>query len=72
MARARDLGFGAKLCIHPSQVAAVERGLAPSDAERNWARAVIDAFEKAAGNAVRLDGKLIDIPVVERAKRVLL
>jgi citrate lyase subunit beta/citryl-CoA lyase len=72
VARARDLGFGAKLCIHPNQVAAVERGFAPSEEELRWARAVVSAFEGAAGNAVRLEGKLIDLPVVERAKRLLL
>lgn len=71
VARARALGFGAKLCIHPTQIAAVERGLAPSDAELRWARAVVDAFDRAAGSAVRLDGKLIDLPVVERARRML-
>jgi citrate lyase subunit beta/citryl-CoA lyase len=72
VARARALGFGAKLCIHPSQIASVERGLAPSDEELRWAQAVVSAFEQAAGNAVRLDGKLIDLPVVERARRLLL
>lgn len=72
VARARDLGFGAKLCIHPNQVAGVEKGFAPSDEELRWARAVVSAFESAAGSAVRLEGKLIDLPVVERAKRLLL
>lgn len=69
--RARALGFGAKLCIHPNQIAAVESGLAPSDEEVRWALAVVNAFERAAGGAVRLDGKLIDLPVVERARRLL-
>lgn len=72
VARARDLGFGAKLCIHPNQVAAVEEGFAPTEEELRWARAVVGAFEQAAGNAVRLEGKLIDLPVVERARRLLL
>ena len=72
VARSRDLGFGAKLCIHPNQVAAVERGFAPSEDELRWARAVVSAFEQAAGNAVRLEGRLIDLPVVERARRLLL
>jgi citrate lyase subunit beta / citryl-CoA lyase len=71
VARARDLGFGAKLCIHPNQVELVERGFAPTDEELRWARAVVSAFEQAAGNAVRLEGKLIDLPVLERARRLL-
>jgi citrate lyase subunit beta/citryl-CoA lyase len=71
VARARALGFGAKFCIHPRQIAAVEHGFAPSGEEVCWARAVVSAFERAAGGAVRLDGKLIDLPVVERARRLL-
>jgi len=71
VARARALGFGAKLCIHPNQVSGVEQGFAPGSDEVRWARAVVGAFEKAAGSAVRLEGKLIDLPVVERARRLL-
>jgi citrate lyase subunit beta/citryl-CoA lyase len=71
VARARDLGFGAKLCIHPNQVEIVERGFSPTAEERRWAQAVVNAFERARGSAVRLEGKLIDLPVVERARRLL-
>jgi citrate lyase subunit beta/citryl-CoA lyase len=71
VARARDLGFGAKLCIHPNQIEIVERGFAPTHEERRWAQAVVSAFEQAGGSAVRLEGKLIDLPVVERARRLL-
>ena len=71
VAHARCLGFGAKLCVHPSQIAAVERGFAPGDDDIRWARAVVNAYEQAAGSAVRLEGKLIDLPVVERARRLL-
>jgi citrate lyase subunit beta / citryl-CoA lyase len=71
VARSRDLGFGAKLCIHPNQVELVERGFAPTQDELRWARAVVSAFDRAAGNAVRLEGKLIDLPVLERARRLL-
>jgi len=72
VARARTLGFGAKLCIHPNQVDIVERGLAPTEEELRWARAVVSAAGQAGGNAVRLEGKLIDLPVVERARRLLI
>ena len=71
VARARGLGFGAKLCIHPNQIAAVESGFRPGDDEVRWAQAVIAAAAQANGQAVRLDGKLIDLPVVERARRLL-
>ena len=69
-ARARGLGFGGKLCIHPRQVAVVNRGFAPSDEELDWARRVVAAAKGAKG-AIRLDGKLIDAPVVSRAQRLL-
>jgi citrate lyase subunit beta/citryl-CoA lyase len=69
--RAKRLGFGAKLCIHPRQVAAVNAGFAPSDQEIDWARRVVEAANEAGGNAVRLDGKMVDRPVIERARVML-
>lgn len=70
-ARARRLGFGAKLCIHPRQVEAVNAGFAPSPAALDWARRVLAAADAAAGAAVAVDGKMVDAPVIARAKRVL-
>ena len=67
--RARRLGFGGKLCIHPSQVEAVNRGFSPSAEELDWARRVLEA--SGAGGAVTVDGKLVDKPVVEQASRLL-
>ena len=64
-------GFGAKLCIHPQQVAAVHALLAPSAAELAWAQRVLAAAEAAAGAAVQLDGRMIDKPVIERARRTV-
>jgi len=68
---ARALGFGGKLCIHPRQVLAVHEGFAPDEATLAWARAVVAAARTSDAGAVRVDGKLIDRPVVERAKRIL-
>ena len=66
---ARTLGFGAKLCIHPRQVAGVHRAFAPSDAEVAWAREVLDV---AAGGSVAVHhGEMVDRPVVLRAEAVL-
>ena len=69
-ARARAHGFGAKLCIHPKQVAPLHAALRPSDDELAWAQRVLDAAA-ASGGAVQLDGRMIDRPVVERARRLL-
>lgn len=68
-ARARRLGFGAKLCIHPRQAAAVNRGFTPAEAELDWARRVLAAA--AAGGVVSVDGKMVDAPVLLRAQALL-
>jgi citrate lyase subunit beta/citryl-CoA lyase len=69
--RARSLGFGAKLCIHPKQVAVVNGAFSPSEAERAWAQRVVDAAAAADGAAVAVDGKMVDAPVLARARRLL-
>ncbi|QSI31866.1 CoA ester lyase [Variovorax sp. RKNM96] len=70
-ARARRGGFGAKLCIHPDQVAPVHAALGPSLEELAWARRVIDAIGSAGGGVVSLDGRMVDAPVVRLAERLL-
>jgi len=67
---ARMLGMGAKLCIHPRQIDAVNRGFLPTEAESAWARRVLDAVAQAGAGAIAVDGKLVDRPVVERAKAI--
>ena len=71
---ARDLGFTGKALIHPAQIEVVERVFHPTDAEIAHAQRVVAAFEaaEAAGaGAVAVDGQMVDLPVVERARRVL-
>ena len=64
---ARRMGFGGKLCIHPSQVAPVRDGFAPTEAERAWAHRVL-----AAGDGVSVvDGRMVDRPVLARARHIL-
>ncbi|MCE7877437.1 MAG: CoA ester lyase, partial [Betaproteobacteria bacterium PRO3] len=69
--RSKKLGFGAKLCIHPKQVAVVNAAYRPSDAERDWAQRVLDATAKSGGAAVAVDGKMVDKPVILRARSIL-
>jgi len=71
VARARRLGFGGKLCIHPRQVEIINRGFAPTEAEQAWARRVLEAAKATGAGALRLDGELIDRPVIERARSIL-
>jgi citrate lyase subunit beta/citryl-CoA lyase len=69
---ARSLGFGAKLCIHPRQVSAVQQAFAPSAQDQAWARRVVDAWEQSAhGGAVQVDSRMVDKPVYLRARRIL-
>ncbi len=70
-ARARQLGFGGKLCIHPNQVAWVNQAFSPSLAELDWALRVVAACEASAGAAVAVDGKMVDKPVLLRAQALL-
>jgi citrate lyase subunit beta/citryl-CoA lyase len=69
--RARSLGFGGKLCIHPKQVAIVNAAFSPTAEQIAWARRVVDAAAGAAGAAVAVDGKMVDAPVLARARRLL-
>lgn len=65
------LGFGGKLCIHPRQVAAVNNAWQPDAREVDWAQRIMTAFRESAGNAIAIDGKMIDKPVFERARLIL-
>ncbi len=69
--RARRLGFGGKLCIHPRQVAQVNALFTPGDAEIAWAKRVLEAAGAAGGAAVAVDGKMVDKPVMLRAEAIL-
>ena len=69
--RARSLGFGGKLCIHPRQVAIVNEAFSPSAADLAWAQRVVDAAAASGGAAVAVDGKMVDAPVLARARRLL-
>jgi citrate lyase subunit beta/citryl-CoA lyase len=71
---ARSLGMRAKACIHPAQVGVVNAAFTPTSGELDRARSVIDAFDRAAAagsGVVALDGEMIDLPVVERARQLL-
>lgn len=62
------LGFTGKLCIHPSQIGPVHDTLAPTAESIAWAERIL----KAEGGASAIDGEMVDKPVIERARRILL
>ena len=69
---ARRMGFGGKLCVHPRQVQPINQGFLPAAEEVNWAREVMAIVEAHEGvGAISLNGKLIDLPVILRARRIL-
>lgn len=69
--RARRIGFGAKLCIHPKQIATVNECFGATPEEMAWAERVMEASAKAGGAAVSMNGEMIDRPVVARAQAIL-
>jgi citrate lyase subunit beta/citryl-CoA lyase len=69
--RALRFGFGAKLCIHPGQVSVVHEVLTPSVQDLDWARRVIEADATSGGAASQVDGRMVDLPVVLQARRLL-
>ncbi|WBO20737.1 HpcH/HpaI aldolase/citrate lyase family protein [Sphingomonas abietis] len=71
MQLARTRGFGAKLCIHPAQLAAVRQALAPSAEDIARAMRIIEADRASGGAAVALDGQMVDKPLVAKAQRLL-
>jgi len=71
---ALGFGFQGKMCIHPDQIAVVNRVFTPSDEEIASAERIVAAFAKAEADgsaAIQLDGKFIDYPIVYRARRVV-
>jgi citrate lyase subunit beta/citryl-CoA lyase len=71
---ARRLGFWGKSCIHPSQVLLANEAFAPDEAELAFARRVVEAADEAERQgraAFAVDGRMIDIPFIRRARAVL-
>jgi len=72
--RSRQFGFAAATCVHPSQLPILneEYGVAAAELERaHRLIAAYDAAMAAGLGAVTFEGKMIDLPVVERAKALL-
>lgn len=67
----RDMGFVGMLCIHPSQVAVANEVYSPSEAEIEWAKKVIAAASTQSAAAFRLEGRMVDAPVIRQAKQLL-
>src|SRR5829696_3219919 len=72
--QAASVGYRGASCIHPGQVPILNEGFSPAAEQVEYARRVIDVYEEAEAEgraSVALDGKMIDIPVVVRAQRLV-
>lgn len=69
--RVRLLGFAGKMAIHPAQLPVIHEVFTPSELEVERAHRILDADREAEGGAVALEGRMVDRPVAEVARRVL-
>lgn len=72
--RSKREGFAGRLCIHPKQAEHVNRAFTPSAEEVANALKIVEAFEAAMKNnvaAIRVDGRLVDLPIVSSAQRII-
>ena len=72
--RAKAVGFGGKFLIHPDHLEPVHRVFSPSGGEIASARRLLAAWDEALAKgegAVQLDGRMIDRPIAERARRLI-
>lgn len=73
-ARGKALGYAGKAAIHPAQIPVIQEVYRPTRRELEWAREVVDAAARhaaAGAGAFLLDGRMIDDPVVARARDLL-
>ncbi|OUC80302.1 HpcH/HpaI aldolase/citrate lyase family protein [Gordonia lacunae] len=68
--RARAEGFSGRIAIHPAQVDIINAAFTPTAAEVEYATRVVEAFAAGVG-AVALDGRMLDLPHLKQAQRVL-
>ncbi len=69
--KAKALGIHARSAIHPAQIERIHAALKPNEAEVEFAKRVLEAFENSKGNVALLDGVFIEEPVVKKARRTL-
>ena len=67
--RARAMGFGGKLLIHPDHVEPAMAAFVPDRETYQWALAAIASSDKGA--AVKMDGQMLDLPVIKKAKQII-
>lgn len=66
-----QMGMSGMLCIHPKQVAVVSTALQPTDSEIEFAKEVIAEYERSGKAVFKIQGQMIDAPVIHRCYQVL-
>ena len=70
----RQLGYRGKFAIHPKQLDVINREFSPSESELAFAQRIMEAFnrpENVNAGVITVDGKMIDAPILERARRLV-
>lgn len=70
-ARAKTLGFGGKLAIHPAQVTVINETFRPSHEAVKEAKRILEYVEKNGSSVFKLDGKMIDEPIIKQARKTV-
>jgi citrate lyase subunit beta/citryl-CoA lyase/(S)-citramalyl-CoA lyase len=66
-----QMGMAGMLCIHPKQVAIVQQALQPTDKELSFAQRVIEEHERSGQAVFKIDGEMVDAPVIQRCLQLL-
>ena len=70
----RQLGYSGKFAIHPKQLDVINREFSPAERELAFAAKIVEAFnrpENANAGVITVEGKMIDAPILQRARRLL-
>jgi len=66
-----QMGMSGMLCIHPKQVAVVQQALQPTDETLLFAQRVVEEYERSGQAVFKIDGEMVDAPVIERSRQLL-
>ena len=66
-----QMGMSGMLCIHPKQVAVVQQTLQPTDETLLFAQRVVEEYERSGQAVFKIDGEMVDAPVIERSRQLL-
>ena len=72
--RSKKMGLKGATCIHPNQVRVCNEEFGPTEAETEEARRIVAAYDDALARgegAITVDGRMVDVPVADRARAVL-